>query len=631
MTYNGNCVFREFCPGDNQLVNAPRGKVIFLPDTYQPNDRQRSMAAPPTRAQAGLPEGAIVLACFNQPYKITRQVFECWVDILRAVPQAVLWLLDDNPAARTRLRSEAGNLGVAPDRLLFAPRQPQEQHLARLSLADLALDCTPVGSHTTGSDALWAGVPLVALSGATFASRVAESLLHAVGLPELVTHNLEDYRRLVTGLASDSERLRSIRARLAEQRLNAPLFDSQRFVRNLEAGLSEVWRRHLEGLPPDHVWVKSSNTEDSSRLCKSLRQSLASGDLDEALGYAKQAMMIPGTPDDVGHLELAGLVFYNAGDFERARTCLRRAGDLQPKNASIAWNVAQTSLCMGDASQAYADYRLAMSLDPDFRNALQIGTRVHTAIGQFEEARALGELELNQADRMAPAPPIGLPEQPPKVFDQEDPARNIIAFSLWGNRPRYLEAAMENVRLWPLLYPEWMLRFYVESETVPPSVVRALTESGCQVVHKARQKNLYEGLFWRMQVIGDRGVDRFLQRDVDSVFSVKERLAVDEWLQSGKYFHVMRDSLTHLDLIQAGLWGGVGGVFPPLNELLSRFRLKQPPTRMIDQQFLSAVIWPTVKQSVLIHDSQFTAHGARPYSNLGPTPPGGYLGAPWKP
>jgi predicted O-linked N-acetylglucosamine transferase (SPINDLY family) len=239
-------------PGEEDFYTE---RIIFLPETYQPNDRCRPMASPPTRAEAGLPADALVLACFNQPYKLTRAVFACWLEVLRAVPGAVLWLLEDNPVASARLRAEAERGGIDAARLLFAPRLRPEQHLARLSLADLALDCTPVGSHTTASDALWAGVPLVALSGQTFASRVAESLLRALGMPELVTGDLSTYSARILELARQPESLRAARDRLGRLRLSAPLFDSERFTRHLEDGFALAWQRHLDGCPPDTLRV----------------------------------------------------------------------------------------------------------------------------------------------------------------------------------------------------------------------------------------------------------------------------------------------------------------------------------------------------------------------------------------
>lgn len=209
--------------------------ILRLPHCYQPNDRTRPIGECPTRAAAGLPEAGLVFCSFNQSYKITPTMFELWCRILAGVPGSVLWLLTPTPATTENLRREAGRRGIAPNRLIFADAQPAAAHLGRLQLADLALDTAPYGSHTTGSDALWAGVPLITLLGETFASRVAASLLHAVGLPELVAADADAYLALTLELANDAERLQGLKRKLRESRMTAPLFDTEGFARELEA------------------------------------------------------------------------------------------------------------------------------------------------------------------------------------------------------------------------------------------------------------------------------------------------------------------------------------------------------------------------------------------------------------
>lgn len=231
-------------------------KLAQMPLSYQPNDSGRARPAAASRADCGLPEGAFVLCSFNQSYKITPRVFDIWCSLLREIPDAVLWLLHDSEPAARNLRAEATRRGVAPERLLFAPALPQEQHLARLQAADLFVDCTPYGAHTTGSDALWSGLPLVTVAGETFASRVAASLLHAVGLPELVATDLEGYAAIVRGLAADRSRLGALRARLADARRSSGLFDGRRFARDIETLFRRMATRHAAGLPPDHLWAR---------------------------------------------------------------------------------------------------------------------------------------------------------------------------------------------------------------------------------------------------------------------------------------------------------------------------------------------------------------------------------------
>lgn len=236
--------------------------LALLPHCYQPNDRTRKIGPPTTRPAEGLPEGSFVFCSFNQIYKISPVIFDLWCQLLIEVPGSVLWLMEATPYAMNNLQREAVMRGVGSERLIFARHKPLSQHLARLQLADLALDTFPYSSHTTGSDALWAGVPLVALIGDTFPSRVSASLLHAVGLPELIAGDVPSYSALVTGLAHDPLRLAAIRTKLDHHRLSAPLFDTQRFARNLEALYGKIWTHARQGrrdpiVPADGPWLES--------------------------------------------------------------------------------------------------------------------------------------------------------------------------------------------------------------------------------------------------------------------------------------------------------------------------------------------------------------------------------------
>ena len=231
-------------------------KVVHLPECYQPNGSGRAVAAAiPTRGELSLPDHAFVYCCFNGSGKITPEVFGVWMRLLAGVPGSVLWLLDENPFATGNVRREAVRCGVDPSRLVFAPRVPLPEHLARYRAADLFLDTLPCTAHTTASDALWAGVPLITCQGETFAARVAASLLHAAGLPDLVTRNLQEYHELARALAADRERLAPLRARLAASRESSPLFDAERHRRGLESAYELMWRRAEGRLPPIHFAV----------------------------------------------------------------------------------------------------------------------------------------------------------------------------------------------------------------------------------------------------------------------------------------------------------------------------------------------------------------------------------------
>jgi protein O-GlcNAc transferase len=231
-------------------------KIIYLPDSYQINDSQRPIA-PRTlsRAQCALPPTGFVFCCFNNCYKITPSTFDCWMRLLSGVQGSVLWLLEDNAVATRNLKREASSRGVDPDRLLFAPRLPLPEHLARHTLADLFLDTLPCNAHTTASDALWATLPVLSCPGEGFAARVAASVLHALDLPELIASSPQHYEQLALELALNPQRLTLIRERLAAQRLSSPLFNTLLTTRHIESAYSLIYERYLASYPTDHIVV----------------------------------------------------------------------------------------------------------------------------------------------------------------------------------------------------------------------------------------------------------------------------------------------------------------------------------------------------------------------------------------
>lgn len=229
-------------------------KILRLPDSYQPNDPHR--AAPvdaPSRSALGLPEKGFVFCCFNNSVKITPAVFDIWMHLLGKVEGSVLWLFEDTPNVVINLRRQAELRGVDGARIIFAPRTSLAEHLARHTHADLFLDTFPFNAHTTASDALLSGLPVVTCAGGTFASRVAASLLRTVGLEELITNDFAAYESLALALALKPERLQAIRQTLLQHRLQSPLFDSARYTRNFEHLLSLAHRRYLQGLPPENI------------------------------------------------------------------------------------------------------------------------------------------------------------------------------------------------------------------------------------------------------------------------------------------------------------------------------------------------------------------------------------------
>jgi protein O-GlcNAc transferase len=233
-------------------------KLVRLPFSYQPNDRTRIISDTAfTRSECGLPEAGFVFCCFNNSYKILPRLFDCWMRILKRVESSVLWLLERNATATTNLRKAAAIRGISPDRLIFAKPIPLSDHLARHRLANLFLDTLPYNAHTTASDALWAGLPLLTQIGETFAGRVAASLLSTVGLPELITHSEEAYENAAVDLATNPTRLAEIKQRQQANRLTSPLFDTQLFTQHLETAYEIMYERYRAGLPPDHIDVRA--------------------------------------------------------------------------------------------------------------------------------------------------------------------------------------------------------------------------------------------------------------------------------------------------------------------------------------------------------------------------------------
>jgi predicted O-linked N-acetylglucosamine transferase (SPINDLY family) len=240
-------------PFDRQAFYSE--KIVHLPHCYQVNDDGRAIGATPERSEAGLPARGFVFCCFNAGWKLTPQMFDIWMQLLRAVPESILWLLDDNATAKRNLNRRARDRGIDPARLVFAPKIASLAHLARHRVADLFLDTLPYNAHTTASDALWAGLPVLTCPGHEFDGRVAASLLETIGLPELVTRTLEEYEALALALARDPARLGNLRAKLQEMRLTSPLYDTDRFARSLEAAYLRMMEISRTGHAPESFAV----------------------------------------------------------------------------------------------------------------------------------------------------------------------------------------------------------------------------------------------------------------------------------------------------------------------------------------------------------------------------------------
>ena len=233
-------------------------KIAYLPNSYQVNDGKRAIANRTfSREELGLPGMGFVFCCFNNNFKITPATFDGWMRILKQVEGSVLWLLEDNRTAANNLRREAVKRNVDPKRLVFANRMPYSEHLARHCAADLFVDTLPYNAHTTASDALWAGLPVLTCQGEAFASRVAASLLNAICLPELITETQEEYESLAVKLATNPERLNKIKQKLDKNRLTTPLFDTPLFTKHMEDAYMQMYERYQADLRLEHIYVRS--------------------------------------------------------------------------------------------------------------------------------------------------------------------------------------------------------------------------------------------------------------------------------------------------------------------------------------------------------------------------------------
>ncbi|PID73330.1 MAG: hypothetical protein CSB33_04150, partial [Desulfobacterales bacterium] len=383
-------------------------RLIFLPDTYQVNDGAQGPSDRAfTRAELGLPETGFVFCSFNQRYKIDPAIFACWMNILTAVPGSVLWLLDAEGAANRNLREQVQRAGVDPARLIFAEKIGKADHLARHRLADLALDTRIVNGHTTTSDALFAGTPVLTVAGRHFASRVAASLLTAAGLPDLVCLHPAEYERRAVEFATQPEKLRVVKDRLAAARRSAPLFDTARFVRSLETAFQAAWQIRVQGERPRHIRITantglpgaagSAAVPPGPALQARIREAFAhhqAGRRDEAARIYEE--ILADQPDQPDALHLSGLIAHELGDSRKGAERISRALALQPATAIFHRNMAAVQQALGREDLVREHCRKAIELKPDFAeawNSLGMACKragsPKEAIAHFEKAVSL--------------------------------------------------------------------------------------------------------------------------------------------------------------------------------------------------------------------------------------------------
>ena len=382
-------------------------------------------------------------------------------------------------------------------------------------------------------------------------------------------------------------------------------------------------------VPPDTATDPASlDTGARDELRQIARDCYARGDLTEAINVQRKVLASgPPVADDALFL---ALTLFAARDVPAGIAVLRDSLTHFPNPPALHENLAVCLVTTGKFEAAAAACRQALALG-------SVSPNVHDCLcdalhrqGFFEEAIEAGRAALEAKHRRFGGrdPIAAIPSGPPPPFNPANPAENVIAYTLWGNEPRYRVPLLESVRILPHLFPAWSMRVYYDT-TVDHNYVTDLGKRGVQL----RQMILPQGqpghrrLLWRFEAIRDPSVKRFLIRDADSLLNVKERVAVDAWLRSDCYFHAMRDWHTHTDLILAGMWGGVGGILPSPTDLFRASTEWRMENDHIDQDILSDTVWPAIRRSILIHDSVFTGTlGSIPFPPYGALPAGQHIG-----
>ncbi len=325
-----------------------------------------------------------------------------------------------------------------------------------------------------------------------------------------------------------------------------------------------------------------------------------------------------------------GLMLYGMKRLDDGIAALRDGLSIAPDNAALHENLGVFLLGVGDMAGSIDACERALARGSDSPNVHDCLADAYNRIGRLDLSVDSGRAALEAKDRRfgTRARLVGVPDGLPPMFNTLNPAENVIAYCLWGNEPRYQVPLLENARIQPHLFPAWSIRVY-HDETVNRSYLATLASRGVQL----REMRLPDGqpvhrkLLWRFDVVSDPSVKRFLCRDADSLLTVKERVAVDAWLQSRYYFHAMRDWYSHTDLLLAGMWGGVGNILPNLPTLLQAYTAWRIETDHVDQDVLAESVWATVRDSILIHDSIFApCLGSVPFPPFGQLPPGFHIG-----
>jgi tetratricopeptide (TPR) repeat protein len=367
---------------------------------------------------------------------------------------------------------------------------------------------------------------------------------------------------------------------------------------------------------------------DHDELRQIARDSYARGELAEAIDIQRKVMAAGDT--GANDILFLGLLLFAARNLPEGISVLR-AGLVQfPDEPALHENLAVFLLTAGEAGPSVEACRQALLLGSASPNVHDCLCDALNQIGRVDEAAEAGRAALEAKDRMfgGREPVAQIPAGMPPPFNPLNPAENVIAYSLWGNEPRYLVPLLENVRILPHLFPAWSIRVYYDT-TVDHNYITDLGRRGvqCRQMILAPGQPGHRRLLWRFEAIRDPSVKRFLIRDADALLCVKERVAVDAWLQSRYFFHAMRDWYTHTDLILAGMWGGVGNILPSPTELFRAWTAWRMENDHIDQDILSDTVWPTIRRSLLTHDRVFSGTlGSVPFPPFGGLPDGSHIG-----
>ncbi|MBB70812.1 MAG: hypothetical protein CMF50_00235 [Legionellales bacterium] len=328
----------------------------------------------------------------------------------------------------------------------------------------------------------------------------------------------------------------------------------------------------------------------------------------------------------IDDFKLAATCFYAMRQYQAAIEISQMALQVDPNNIGIISNCGLYWSGLGNFAEAEKYFKKCLEIDNMYLNAYDGLARALGKQNKLDAALSCGRQSLTIKNQLAfsednlnllkhdvPWPYTIDNAIPP--FNPNAPERNIIAYSLWGNDPNYLKPALLNANLAKVIYPEWTCRFYCD-KSLPEDVVQQLARTGAQVIMELKGNRAFEGLFWRFKVISDHNIDRFMIRDCDSILTLPERAAVEEWLVSNKHFHIMRDHYGHTELILAGLWGGVGNTLPDMDVLINDFMANNFMTRTIDQQFLRTCVWPLIHKHCLTHDSYYHFNNGKDFPKL---------------